>query len=393
MIGWIVSVCFHEFGHAIVAYWGGDTSVKEKGYLTLNPLKYTDPGLSLMLPVLFLLMGGIALPGAAVYIDHRKLRDRWWKSAVSAAGPIASILVTLVLTIPFWLGLATSSREQWIWPALAFLIILEISAVLFNLLPIPPLDGYGIIEPWLPDNIQRQLRKVSQYGMIALFMALWFVQPLNRLFWDSAYTLGEILGVPLEMVAQGYSSFTQGATILLVAAIAIFLLLRRVLSPHKIWYEKGNRLLESGQYDKAIASYDKAIQLKPDDYNTWFKRGLALGNLQRHEDAIASYDKAIQLQPDDPNLWTNRGIELGLLQRYDEAIASCDSAIQIHPETPYAWYNKAGCYAEQGHINLALESLKQAINLEPNRVRNYAKTDSSFDKIRNHELFKQLIGS
>ena len=61
--GWMISLCLHEFGHAIVAYFGGDTSVKDKGYLTLNPLNYTDPGLSLLLPMIFLVMGGIALPG------------------------------------------------------------------------------------------------------------------------------------------------------------------------------------------------------------------------------------------------------------------------------------------------------------------------------------------
>lgn len=71
-LGWIISVCLHEFGHAIVAYWGGDTSVKDKGYLTLNPLKYTDINLSLTLPLIFLLMGGIPLPGAAVYINEEK---------------------------------------------------------------------------------------------------------------------------------------------------------------------------------------------------------------------------------------------------------------------------------------------------------------------------------
>ena len=75
-IGWNISVCLHEFGHAIVAYWGGDTSVKDKGYLTLNPLKYTDINLSLTLPLISVLMGGIPLPGAAVYINHHRLRNR-----------------------------------------------------------------------------------------------------------------------------------------------------------------------------------------------------------------------------------------------------------------------------------------------------------------------------
>ncbi len=62
---WIFSVCLHEFGHAIVAYYGGDTSVREKGYLTFNPLKYTHPVYSLLMPVIFMMLGGIGLPGGA----------------------------------------------------------------------------------------------------------------------------------------------------------------------------------------------------------------------------------------------------------------------------------------------------------------------------------------
>ena len=131
--GWIFSLCLHEFGHAIVAYWGGDTSVKSKGYLTFNPLKYTDPGYSLVLPVLFLLMGGIGLPGGAVYINQQKLRNRWWQSAVSAAGPSANILIALLLTIPLGIfanhNLLSDDRlnPELFWASsLAFLAYLQV---------------------------------------------------------------------------------------------------------------------------------------------------------------------------------------------------------------------------------------------------------------------------
>src|SRR5262249_25868997 len=82
---WIFSVCLHEFGHAIVAYYGGDTSVREKGYLTFNPLKYTHPVYSLLMPVIFMMLGGIGLPGGAVYINDQALRSRQWRTAVSLA--------------------------------------------------------------------------------------------------------------------------------------------------------------------------------------------------------------------------------------------------------------------------------------------------------------------
>ncbi|MBV8887310.1 MAG: site-2 protease family protein [Chroococcidiopsidaceae cyanobacterium CP_BM_RX_35] len=228
--GWILSVCLHEFGHAVVAYWGGDTSVKDKGYLTLNPLKYTNLDLSLTLPIIFLLMGGIALPGGAVYINRQQLRGRWWQSAVSAAGPIASILVTLLLAIPFSLGLASLDGDLgWFWSALAFLIFLEIYSVLINSLPIPPLDGYGMIEPWLSPEIQAQLRKFGKSGIYFLFMLLWFAKPINLFLGNLAASIAQVLGVPGHLQAEGFMLFCKSSSILLVAGVILLLLVRKGL--------------------------------------------------------------------------------------------------------------------------------------------------------------------
>src|ERR1051325_10995489 len=144
--GWIFSLCLHEFSHAIVAYYGGDTTVKEKGYLTFNPLKYTHPFLSIVLPLLILFMGGIGLPGGAVYIETWRIRNRWWLSAMSLAGPAANGVFALVLAVLLRVLPASASN---ILPGLSFLLMLQIWAILFNLIPIPGLDGYGVIEPFL----------------------------------------------------------------------------------------------------------------------------------------------------------------------------------------------------------------------------------------------------
>ncbi|MCB1602345.1 MAG: site-2 protease family protein, partial [Xanthomonadales bacterium] len=117
---WIFSVCLHEFAHAAVAYQGGDTTVKDKGYLTLNPSKYLDPMNSLLLPVVFLVMGGIGLPGAAVYINRSLLRSAHWDSAVSLAGPAMNLLLLVLLA--GLLGLPAVAASEYA-PALAFLAL------------------------------------------------------------------------------------------------------------------------------------------------------------------------------------------------------------------------------------------------------------------------------
>src|SRR3954451_7457903 len=77
-IGWVMSVTLHEFAHGVVAYWGGDYTIRERGGLTLNPIQYVDPLMSIVLPVVFLLMGGIPLPGGATYVRRDLLRSRGW---------------------------------------------------------------------------------------------------------------------------------------------------------------------------------------------------------------------------------------------------------------------------------------------------------------------------
>src|SRR5580698_5444736 len=99
LVVWIFSVCLHEYGHAWVAYRGGDTTVEEKGYLEMNPLRYTHPVLSFLLPILFMAMGGIGLPGGAVFINNNLLRSRGWETAVSLAGPAMNLLLALVITV------------------------------------------------------------------------------------------------------------------------------------------------------------------------------------------------------------------------------------------------------------------------------------------------------
>ena len=113
--------------------------------------------------------------------------------------------------------------------------------------------------------------------------------------------------------------------------------------------------------------------------------------MQHYEEAIASYDRATQIKPDFSEAWFGRGTVLSKLQQYEEAIASYEQVTQIKPDFYLAWFSKARCYALQGSLDLAIENLQQAINLNSDKCREMAKTDPSFDKVREDERFKPLF--
>ncbi|HEX6033034.1 MAG TPA: site-2 protease family protein [Anaerolineales bacterium] len=201
--GWIFSLCLHEFSHALVAYWGGDYTVREKGYLTFNPLKYTHPLFSIVLPLLFLVMGGIGLPGGAVYIERWRIRNPWMLSLVSLAGPLSNLLVAIVLG----LILRFFSIPVEYLPGLSFLLVLQVSAVLFNSIPLPPFDGYNVLEPFLPEVIRRQVDGFRDIAIWVILLMFWFVPAVSNSFWESVFAVSTTIGVDWGMVIAGLERF------------------------------------------------------------------------------------------------------------------------------------------------------------------------------------------
>lgn len=208
--GWIVSLCLHEFGHALAAYLGGDRSVAEAGYLTLNPLRYTHPLLSIIFPVIFLLMGGIGLPGGAVYIRTGALRNTAWEALVSAAGPLGTLLFCLLISLPFYFDWRTwvTAENLSFWPALAFLGFLQVTAFLFNLLPIPPLDGFNLLATQFPPALRQRLLAFGNIGFFLLLFLFSSGNPLTTAFWRFAFQTAMRLQIPVELISQGYQQFS-----------------------------------------------------------------------------------------------------------------------------------------------------------------------------------------
>src|SRR5207245_5595345 len=118
------------------------------------------------------LLGGMGLPGGAGAIDHAALRGRVWDSRVAFAGPVGTAFCALLAAAPFLIP----GHADWVtysnvafFAALAFLAFMLVVSVLLNLLPIPGIDGFGILRPWLPYSVQALSVRYSQLAIIGLF--------------------------------------------------------------------------------------------------------------------------------------------------------------------------------------------------------------------------------
>jgi len=204
--GYLISICLHEFGHAVVAYYSGDRTVRAKGYLTLNPLRYTNLQYSIILPILFVVIGGVALPGAAVYIDRRLLL-RWQDALVSAAGPIATAIVLGLLLLVLKMGKGALIEAPVLYASLAYLAMLEMMMLLFNVIPCPGLDGWGIIRHALPQVLRKRGDRFAVIAPAILVLLLFLVPDLNRLFWAGVYYSCNAVGLDPRLAWHGFQLF------------------------------------------------------------------------------------------------------------------------------------------------------------------------------------------
>ncbi|HEV8290871.1 MAG TPA: site-2 protease family protein [Tepidisphaeraceae bacterium] len=181
LVGWIISVILHEFAHGVVAYWGGDYTIKERGGLTLNPLQYIDPLFSIIIPVVILFLGGVPLPGGVTYIRRDLLRSVFWDTAVSLAGPLMNFILFVACAIPLhpkvgWLD-PKAGPEGWTHAQifLGAMASLQLVAVILNLFPIPPLDGFQAIAPYLPADLRIRVTTppLSNILFFGYFLIIW----------------------------------------------------------------------------------------------------------------------------------------------------------------------------------------------------------------------------
>jgi len=178
----LICITIHELAHGFAAYKLGDRTAKEMGRLTLNPIKHIDPfGLLMMLLIGF----GWAKP---VPVDIRNFKHPKWYMAVTAlAGPVSNIILAVVVL--FILGLVTTSlgiitnpatgqiyytneTGLMIYSIISGMVFLSVALAVFNMLPVPPLDGSKVLFSLLPEHLYFKLMRYERYGIIVLLVVM-----------------------------------------------------------------------------------------------------------------------------------------------------------------------------------------------------------------------------
>ncbi|MDD3594083.1 MAG: site-2 protease family protein [Candidatus Gastranaerophilales bacterium] len=162
----LFSISFHELAHGYIAYKFGDITPKMQGRLTLNPLAHLDPAGTIML---FLIGLGWAKP---VIINLQNIPDRTQQMLVALAGPASNFLLAVVFALFVSI---TPQNHEFIITLFDMVVKINLGLMLFNLLPIPPLDGSRIVSWLLPPELERQYNSIEPYGIFILLIIIFTV--------------------------------------------------------------------------------------------------------------------------------------------------------------------------------------------------------------------------
>ena len=186
------SMILHELMHGLVAYWLGDDTAKESGRLTLNPLKHIDPFMSVLLPLLLYIAGGPVFGGAKpVPVNHHRLKGGAWGMAlVAVVGPLTNFLIALIgFLIGYWTGGLEAGGLM--GEFFVNLVLINLGFMVFNLIPVPPLDGSRVLYAIAPDGVREGMERLERTGgiMMVFILVVFFSSVLGKLM------SGAILGI------------------------------------------------------------------------------------------------------------------------------------------------------------------------------------------------------
>lgn len=208
----LIAITFHEAAHGFVALRFGDSTAKDQGRLTLNPLRHMDLFGTLLLPSLLIFLGSPFLFGYAKPVPvafHRLSPLKVGLIAVAAAGPLTNILLALLsaflikmLYIFLMDGSSPLGGTLYIVQGLIFSIHINVTLALFNMLPIPPLDGGRIITGLLPAPYDRAFGKIERYGFLIVFVLFFLMPATLGQFHPSFRFFNELLHVGIQEIKK-----------------------------------------------------------------------------------------------------------------------------------------------------------------------------------------------
>ena len=169
----LVSMILHELSHGLVAYALGDATAKEEGRLSLNPIKHLDPITSIIMPLALYIMGGPIFGGAKpVPVNSRRLKGGAWGMAlVAIAGPLTNILLAFIFFLIGHFGGGLYDPGI-IGDILRQMVLINLGFAVFNIIPIPPLDGSRVLYALAPDGVRDKMELIERTGGIWLIMIL-----------------------------------------------------------------------------------------------------------------------------------------------------------------------------------------------------------------------------
>ncbi len=165
----LFSMTLHEAMHAFTGYWLGDDTAKMMGRLTLNPIKHIDPFLTILLPVM-LAVAGLPIFGGAKPVPFNPHNVRWGDfgaALVALAGPLTNLFIAF-LGFGVWV-LAGAPADGIAGQVFSTIIAVNLGFFIFNLIPIPPLDGSRVIYALAPEFVKRGMEVMERYGIIVIF--------------------------------------------------------------------------------------------------------------------------------------------------------------------------------------------------------------------------------
>lgn len=165
----LLSMTLHEAMHAFMGYWLGDDTARLEGRLTLNPIKHIDPILTIALPVMLALIGAPIFGGAKpVPFNPNRVRfDEWGAALVAVAGPLTNLLLSFMAYGAYVL---TGGSHGGLAELLMVAVMVNLGFFVFNMLPIPPLDGSRVVYALAPEFVRRGMEAIERMGLLVIFL-------------------------------------------------------------------------------------------------------------------------------------------------------------------------------------------------------------------------------